>query len=164
MSSNIQATPLVTMKGGDLMSKGISGLFKKTHGHRLRINSLKSKALSKAQKLVENTAGGRGKAMVVGAFDERTGQTVAAFAGAIPQKIAPELLDRAKTIGGIGSLGLTDRNTVGACAEFHAINQLLLKGSKMSDIHLTNAIRPRTGKPIPYCKNCQSMFNDIINK
>jgi len=71
----------------------------------LRINSLKSKALSKAQKLVDNTAGGRGKAMVVGAFDERTGQTVAAFAGAIPQKIAPELLDRAKAIGGIGSLG-----------------------------------------------------------
>ena len=59
MSSNIPVTPLVTMKGGELMSKGMSGLFKKTLGHRLRINNLKSKALSKAQKLVDNTAGCR---------------------------------------------------------------------------------------------------------
>ncbi|GEM_PF-2328666 len=146
------------------MSKGISGLFKNTIGHKLRLDHLNSKALSEIKKLINNTEGGTGKATVVGAFDECTGKTVAAFAGAIPEEIAPELKERANAIGGIGSLGLTDRNTVGVCAEFQAINQLLLKGSKLSDIHLTSAIRPRTGKTVPYCQNCLSMFNDIIHK
>ncbi len=101
--------------------------------------------------------------MAVGAYDKNTGRIVAAFAGEIPKHIAPELIERASLIGGIGSHGVTERNTVGICAEFHVVNSLLLGGSKWEDIRLTPAIRPRTGKEMPFCDNCKIMFHDIID-
>jgi len=141
------------------MSKGYSGLFSGTHGSRF----LKEKTIKTVQDLISNTPGGKGKSMAAGAYDAKTGKTVAAFAGPIPNKIAPELIKRAGEIGGIGTHGLTERNIVGVCAEFHVVNNLLLSGSKWFDIHLTVAIRPRTGKPMPFCDNCRSIFYDIID-
>ena len=85
-----------------------------------------------------------------------------AFAGKIPDQIHPELIRRADKIGGIGSKGVSTKNTVGVCAEFQAVNTLLMNGSKISDIKLTHAIRPRTGKGHPYCANCKKMFSDLI--
>lgn len=125
---------------------------------------LKSQAYAKIQELIDNTPGAQGKAMVVGAYDIKTGKSVAAFAGEIPQEIDSDLLELAKKIGGIGSLGVTDRNTVGVCAEFHVINSLLLSESKLEDIRLTRAIRPRTGQLMPYCDNCRVMFSEIIGR
>ncbi len=102
--------------------------------------------------------------MAVGAYDEKTGKIAAAFAGDIPKTIHPDLLKLAKQIGGVGSLGVTGRNIVGVCAEFHVINDMLLSGSKLEDIRLTRAIRPRTGKFMPYCDNCHAMFSEIIER
>lgn len=69
---------------------------------------------------------------------------------------------KASVGNGIGTHGLTSRNTVGVCAEFHVVNSLLLSGCKWSDIRLTPAIRPRTGEIMPYCNNCLAMFGDLI--
>ncbi len=141
------------------MSKGNSGLFSKSTANATLLLAITYKAINN---MISNTKGGNRKSMAVGAYDSKTGRIATAFAGNIPDKIHPELLKRAKEIGGIVSKGLTDRNTVGVCAEFHAINSLLLSGSNLSDIRLTKAIRPRTGKIQPFCANCLKMFADII--
>lgn len=77
--------------------------------------------------------------MTIGAYDVKTGKIATAFAGKIPEKIHPELLKRAEMIGGVGTKGVSTKNTVGVCAEFHVVNELLLSGSKISDIKLTHA-------------------------
>lgn len=146
------------------MSKGGSGLFNGTSGKRASLAQLRVKARRFVTQLIENTPGSRKRSIAVGAYDKNTGETVAAFAGEIPKYIAPELLERAVLIGGLGSHGVTERNTVGICAEFHVVNDLLLRGSKWEDIRLTPAIRPRTGKEMPFCDNCKIMFHDIIDK
>lgn len=145
------------------MSKGTSGLFHGTAGANATRSQLQEKTRETVAKLIASTPGSMKKAMVVGAYDERTGKTVAAFAGAIPNRIAPELRERAEAIGGLGTHGLTERNTVGVCAEFHVVNSLLLGGAKWEDIHLTPAIRPRTGQVMPFCDNCKAMFHDLID-
>ena len=146
------------------MSKGRSGLFQGTIGIKAVTVSLKSKAREAINKLIDNTPGGKSKAMAVGGYDKKTGKVIASFAGEIPKKIHPELLKRAEAIGGIGSHGLTERNIVGVCAEFHVVNRLLLSGSKWSDIRLSTPIRPRTGAEMPFCENCRKMFSDLINE
>lgn len=145
------------------MSKGRSGLFRETKGSKISLSQMRQKALEKVADLIANTPGSKKKAMAVGAYDKSTGKTVAAFAGEIPKQIHPELRKRAQKIGGIGSHGLSSKNTVGVCAEFHALNSLLLHGSKWTDIKLTPAIRPRTGEIMPFCSNCIAMFGDLID-
>ena len=125
---------------------------------------LREKITQKIKKLINSTKGGSRKAAVVGAYDIRTGNIATSFADEIPINIHPELLKRANEIGGIGTHGLTERNIIGVCAEFHVVNQLLLKGSKWHNIRIINPIRPRTGQIIPFCANCQKMFYDIIDK
>lgn len=146
------------------MSKPASGLFHGTAGDNAARSQLQAKARETVDSLIKNTSGSKKKAVAVGAYDERTGRAAAAFAGDVPSKIAPELRKRAEAIGGLGSLGLTEKNTVGVCAEFQVVNKLLLSGAKWEDIHLTPAIRPRTGKTIPFCANCKAMFYDLINQ
>lgn len=149
------------------MSKGGSGLFSGTHGQKSQVpdqaTEIKAKAESKVKSMISNRKGGKSKAMAVGAYDVSTGKTTASFAGSIPSTIHPELIERAKRIGGIGSLGITSKNTVGVCAEFHAVNNLLLRGADISNIRLTKPIRPRTGKHMPFCDNCKTMFPDLID-
>ena len=146
------------------MSKGDSGRFHGTSGSNASAREKRQQALETVGKLISDTPGGKRKSMAAGAYDLKTGKNVAAFAGEIPKRIHPELRRRAEAIGGIGTHGLTSRNTVGVCAEFHAVNSLLLSGSKWSDIRLTPAIRPRTGEAMPYCDNCLAMFSDLIEK
>lgn len=145
------------------MSKGFSGLFHNTSGHKLYTNTLRDKAINAVEKLINSTPGGKQRAMAVGAYDIQTGKIVTSFATASPEKIHPELRKRADRIGGVGSHGVTDKNIVGICAEFHVINSLLNKGSKLENIRLTPAIQPRTGNQRAYCNNCQSMFYDIMS-
>ncbi len=145
------------------MSKGSSGHFHYTTGDIATLVDLMGAAQAKVSKLITDTPDSKKKAAAIGAYDKRTGKTIAAFAGEIPKKIALELIKRADAIGGIGTHGLTERNTIGVCAEFHVVNSLLLSGSKWEDIHLTPAIRPRTGQVMPYCDNCKAMFRDLIN-
>ena len=144
------------------MSKGSSGLFHGTSGSRASASEKRRQALETVKQLIAETPGGKNKSMAAGAYDLKTGKNVAAFAGESPKRIHPELRKRAEAIGGIGTHGLTSRNTVGVCAEFHVVNSLLLSGCKWSDIRLTPAIRPRTGKTMPYCDNCLAMFSDLI--
>lgn len=141
------------------MSKGRSGLFPNSTANDKILRATTYKAI---HAMIENTKGGKGRSMAVGAYDKKTGTIATAFAGKIPDKIHPELIKRADKIGGIGSKGVSTKNTVGVCAEFHVVNSLLLSGSKISDIKLTHAIRPRTGKGRPYCANCKKMFSDLI--
>ena len=143
------------------MSKGRSGLFPNTNSNVILLNTIATIAV---HEMIANTKGGRGKAMAVGAYDTNTGEIATAFAGKPPDVIHPELVKRAEKIGGIGSTGASNKNTVGVCAEFHAINKLLLNGSNIADIHLTNPVRPRTGKIQPFCINCQKMFADILSR
>lgn len=145
------------------MSKSSSGLFHGTSGSNASRSLMRQKALETVGKLIQKTPGSKKKSMAIGAYDQSTGKTVAAFAGEIPKRIHPELRKRAEAIGGIGSHGLSNKNTVGVCAEFHVVNSLLLGGSKWSDIKLTTAIRPRTGEKMPYCANCLAMFGDLID-
>ena len=114
--------------------------------------------------MIDNTKDGSKKSVAVGAYDVKTGKVATSFAKEIPSIIHEELIKRANTIGGIGSHGVTDRNIVGVCAEFQVINKLLLSGSNISDIRLVKPVRPRTKEKIPFCANCQKMFEDIINK
>ena len=144
------------------MSKGDSGLFKGTVGTKTAQSVFVKKVLNSITELIAKTAGGKKKSMAAGAYDSKTGKIASAFASSIPTKIHPELLKRANSIGGLGTHGLTNKNKVGVCAEFHAVNELLLNGSKWSDIHLVTAIRPRTGEPMPFCANCLTMFKDLI--
>lgn len=144
------------------MSKSSSGLFHGTAGSHASNKSLRDATRDTVNKLIANTPGSKKKAIAVGAYDKRTGKTVAAFAGEIPKRIHPELRKRAESIGGIGSHGLTARNIIGVCAEFHVVNSLLLGGAKWSDIRLTTPIRPRTGTEMPFCDNCKTMFADLI--
>ena len=146
------------------MSKADSGLFHGTLGKKRSISELRADTRNAVNQLIEKTPGSKRKSMAVGAYDKNTGEIVAVFAGEIPDRIAPELLKKAALIGGLGSHGVTERNIVGVCAEFHAVNKLLLNGSKWNDIRLTPAIRPRTGKEMPFCDNCKTMFHDIIDE
>lgn len=141
------------------MSKGRSGLFPNSIANAKMLRETTYRAI---HSMIENTKGGKRKSMAIGAYDIKTGKIVTSFAGNIPKKIHPELVKRAKKIAGIGTKGLSTKNTVGVCAEFHVVNELLLSGSKISDIKLTHAIRPRTGKGRPYCTNCKKMFSDLI--
>ncbi len=142
------------------MSKGNSGYFKGVKSTRA---AYRRNAIQKARDLIKSTPKGKTKSMVVGAYDSSTGKPYAAFAGKIPNNIHPELEKLAEKVGGIGTHGITDKNTVGVCAEFHVVNNMLNDGVKLSDIRLTKAIRPRTGKYMPFCKNCQTMFADLID-
>ena len=150
------------------MSKTSSNLVSGTTGEKrftsVKHTYLREKASQEIRKMINSTKDGKSKAIAVGAYDAKTGNIVTSFAKGIPNNIHPELLKRANEIGGIGTHGLTERNIVGVCAEFHVVNELLLKGSKWSDIRLTSAIRPRTGQKIPFCANCKKMFYDIIDK
>lgn len=150
------------------MSKPSSKLVSGTNGEKnfslIIQKHLHEKAEIVVQKLINSVKNGKQKSIVVGAYDFKSGAIVASFAQEIPKNIHPELLKRANEIGGIGSHGLTERNIVGVCAEFHVVNKLLLSGSKWSNIRLIKAIRPRTGQKIPFCANCQKMFYDIIEE
>ena len=141
------------------MSKARSGLFPGSVANAKILRSITYRAI---HSMIETTKGGKGRAIAIGAYDIRTGKIVTAFADSIPETIHPELVKRAQKIGGIGTKGLSKNNTVGVCAEFHVVNDLLLSGSKISDIRLTHAIRPRNGKGRPYCINCKKMFSDLI--
>ncbi len=141
------------------MSKGRSGLFPNTTANGKILRATTYKAI---HNMIANTKGGSRKSMAVGAYDIKTGKIATTFAGEIPTKIHPELIARANKIGGVGTKGLSTKNTVGVCAEFHAVNSLLLSGSNIKDIKLTHAIRPRTGKGQPFCANCKKMFSDLI--
>ncbi len=141
------------------MSKGRSGLFP---GSTANARMLRATTYRAIHAMIENTNGGKSKSMAIGAYDIKTGKIVTSFAGNIPDTIHPELIKRANKIGGIGTKGLSTKNIVGVCGEFHVVNALLLNGSKISDIRLTHAIRPRTGKGRPYCINCKNMFSDLI--
>lgn len=158
------AAPLrISRKEVKDMSKGYSELFKIVYSSE-RISELRNYTNNAVLKMINKTEGGKDKSVAVGAFDLQSGEIVTAFAGEPPAKIHPLLLERAKSIGGIGSHGLTEKNIVGVCAEFHAVNSLLNKGCKWENIRICSPIRPRTGKEIPMCDNCKTMFYDIIDE
>jgi RHS repeat-associated protein len=90
----------------------------------------------------------------------------------VPSNIDPVLNQRSAQIGGVGSTGVTTAassgngkgNIVGACAEFHSGNDLLIKGSKIHNLKFTVAVQPRDPKtPVPTCANCQKIFKESFS-
>ena len=100
-------------------------------------------------------------ATVVSAVDTTTGKTVSMSNGNVPTKIDPRLASYVNQLGGAG-IKTSCGNTVGKCAEFRAINELLLANPnlKMNQIQLSDTMRPRTGKRVERCQNCTYMFGD----
>lgn len=81
--------------------------------------------------------------------------------GNVPTKIDPRLASYVNQLGGAG-IKTSCGNTVGKCAEFRAINELLLANPnlKINQIQLSDTMRPRTGKRVERCQNCTYMFGD----
>ncbi|WP_291581487.1 hypothetical protein [Clostridium sp. UBA6640] len=98
--------------------------------------------------------------MAIGVYDLESGNVIADFAEEIPNNINSQLINKAKQIGGVGSKGVNRKNTVGACAEFRSVNQLLNTGNYIEDIRFTKAVRPRTGEVKPTCNNCLEVFGN----
>ncbi|MCC8367284.1 hypothetical protein J8V57_13570 [Xenorhabdus sp. PB61.4] len=98
-------------------------------------------------------------ATAIAAVDPLTGRISTASNGAVPSVIAPELLEYAQKLGGLG-VKTACGNTLGRCAEFRAANELMLSNPnlKVKDIQFTPAVRPRTGEVVPRCDNCTNMF------
>ena len=131
-----------------------------------REHTIRQQAEAARTNLIETTPKSKNKSMAIAAYDIVTGDIQAEFAGSIPDTIAPVLRERAESIGGIGTKGLTaglpHENTVGVCAEFRSANELLLRGSSIENIRFTDAIRPRTGEVRPTCPNCKAMFPEAF--
>lgn len=133
---------------------------------RIREPIIREQAEAARTHMIETTPQSQKKAMAIAAYDVVTGDIQPEFAGPIPDRIATVRQERAKSIGGIGSKGLTaglpHENTVGVCAEFRSANGLLLRHSRIENIRFTDAIRPRTGKVISTCPNCEAMFPEAF--
>lgn len=73
--------------------------------------------------------------------------------------VAPQWAGAVKQLGGLGTK--VNGNTVGACAEFNAGNQLLLANPSVSPSQLvtSDVYRPRTSALVPTCQNCQTLFS-----
>jgi hypothetical protein len=107
--------------------------------------------------VTESKAAGQFPSTISAAEDISTGAVSAKASAAPPAIVAPELAAAAEPLGGVGAR-TTCGNIVGACSEFQAANDLLLNGSKLTNIRVTQAIRPRTGQVVPRCANCVAMF------
>jgi hypothetical protein len=89
----------------------------------------------------------------------------------VPSNIDSVLNQRSAQIGGVGSTGVTAAssgsgkgNIVGACAEVHAGNDLLTKGSKIHNLRFTVAIKPKDPAiPVPTCANCHKIFKESFS-
>lgn len=67
----------------------------------------------------------------------------------------------ADELGGVGTARCG--NVIGCCAEFHAADELISKGSVLTDIRFVEAIRPRNNVVIKPCDNCLQMFKYNFN-
>jgi RHS repeat-associated protein len=85
------------------------------------------------------------------------GKTSIGISGTIPTELAPQYLEPANSLGGLGTKNPGARGTVGGCCEIDASNPLLKEQptAKPSDVIHTPAIRPNGQKVIPMCNNCQ---------
>jgi len=86
------------------------------------------------------------------------GQISVSPSGAPPMELAPQLMDGAQQLGGLGAK--SNGNTVGCCSEFQVANNLLLSNPEydISDLQISESYRPRTGQVIPRCTNCTTLF------
>jgi cytidine deaminase len=100
---------------------------------------------------------------MVGAYDTQSGAVAVGVSGDISRlgAINPQVSAAAEQVGGIGAVNPGAAAPVGCCAEVDAANQLTNAGAKLGDIRFTDAIRPRTGAPVPPCSNCQEMFPQV---
>ena len=86
-----------------------------------------AKAAKELNKFIQ-TGEAKGKAATIAACDAMSGKVSVAVSGAPPSNVHSALAERAALIGGIGNKGYECNNTIGACAEFRAANQLVRGG------------------------------------
>ena len=81
-------------------------------------------------------------------------------------ELTPKLESALRTkLGEIGTKRKGCKNYIGACAEPHAARQVLIDKPEaaINDLVFGLAYRPRTKNKVPYCKNCEDVFN-VRNK
>ena len=156
MTSLGAAGMIVDLVGGRIISGTLTCCGKLLGSLRFTVYSCRAKAA--VAKSLPNYAG---KSVVVGAFDARTGDVVAKSSGKYIDKPTPVLEAIADELGGVGTTRCG--NGIGCCAEFHAADELISKGSVLTDIRFTEAIRPRNNALIPPCENCLQMFKLNFN-
>ncbi len=84
------------LKDGTYLTKSVDDVVAELVKGGLDSEYLKTKAEQAMQNLIINTTNGNKKVMVVGAYDLSTGKVITKFAGGIPDKISPILLERAE--------------------------------------------------------------------
>lgn len=74
------------------------------------------------------------------------------------EKFAKSLDIKLTELGRIGST--RNGNVIGACAEQHSANSIMIKHpyEKIEDIQFSKAYRPRTISPVKFCDNCKYLF------
>jgi hypothetical protein len=80
--------------------------------------------------------------------------------GPVPDSLNDDLRAALESEFGRGSIGRTTGcgNVVGACAEQRAASALMNEGVPLQDVRFTKPIRPRTGRPMAVCQNCERLF------
>ncbi len=135
-------------------------------GAKLKAYARAEKALLDAMDMVSKSQRGkRGMSVVVAVTHPKVDDVVIALNGAAPTgKVAKQLQERARALGGIGTTRrcniYNSDFTIGRCAEFRAANALLLKhpNLKLADIVFSRARNPRKLDVKPYCQNCREIF------
>ncbi|NBD12295.1 FG-GAP-like repeat-containing protein [Corallococcus silvisoli] len=104
------------------------------------------------------------RASGVAAYDSRAGSNLISVegSGSVPRGANMHPRMRAEIEGQFGRGRVGQRgvcnNFLGACAEQRAANALLQQGAEWEDIRFTNPFRPRTGRNMPVCENCERLF------
>ena len=124
-----------------------------TNNQLIELQSLLNNSIQNLKKLKLTPA------TAIGAVDPISGKMIVATNGDIPTKIAPQLLEYANKLGGVG-VKTACGNVLGRCAEFRAANELMLNNKllKIEDIVWTKAVRPRNGAKVERCENCTNIF------
>ena len=148
---------MVDVIGGKVLSVALKCCGKLLGFVRFRVYSVRAK-----DALLESLARYDGKAVAIGAFDARTGKTIIKTSGTYVGKSTPAMEVLASKMGGKGIVTECG-NTVGCCAEYHAADELIARGSLLEDIRFTEAVRPRSGAVIAPCENCLRMFEENFN-
>jgi filamentous hemagglutinin len=107
----------------------------------------------------------KGKAATIAAYDVMSGDVAVGVSGKPPENAPSVLVKRALKAGGIGNKGIKSTNTVGACAEFRAANQLVQGGSYVNNIRFTPALRHNNKgiNVVATCDNCKDIFPNALS-
>lgn len=104
-------------------------------------------------------------AVVVACGYSRSGSTFSGCsASPVGHQYSEEIRERLEALAPIGEKRSGCNNTVGACAEPHAADNVIkaFSGCKMNELQFSDAYRPRTARRIKNCQNCKDTFVEVL--